>query len=197
VKKNARIELLRGVWLFERCSRAELTNLASATTAISVPAGKVLAREGDVGREFFVIVSGTATATRNRVTIGTLGPGDFFGEMALLDRQPRAATVTTREPTELLVLTTQAFTGMTDTMPSVDRKMLAVLARRLRDMEDRYLPAERYTPTQDRPPTPAKQRDRIAASGVLLADRATHQLNDLGDEPWHFYATDRRQHGAP
>jgi CRP-like cAMP-binding protein len=186
VKKNARIELLRGVWLFERCSRAELTNLASAATAVNVPGGKVLAREGDVGREFFVIVSGTATATRNRVTIGTLGPGDFFGEMALLDRQPRAATVTTCEPTELLVLTTQAFTGMTDTMPSVDRKMLAVLARRLRDMEDRYLPAERYTPTQDRPRAPAKQRDRIAGSGVLLVNRTPRQLQGLVGEPRAF-----------
>jgi CRP-like cAMP-binding protein len=63
--------------------------------------------------------------------------------MALLDHQPRTATVTAREPSEVLVLTTRAFTGVVDTMPSVDRKMLAVLAGRLRDLEDRFLPAER------------------------------------------------------
>jgi len=102
----------------------------------------VLAREGDLGREFFVLVSGKAVVSRNGVEVGVLGPGNFFGEMALLDREPRVATVATTEPTEVLVLTTQAFTSVVDAMPSVDRKMLTVLAGRLRDIEARYLPAD-------------------------------------------------------
>ena len=156
MKKNAQIQLLRGVWLFERCSRAELALVASVATTLDVRAGRVLAREGDLGREFFVIVSGGADVTRNGVIVGMLAPGSFFGEMALLDRQPRAATVTAHEPSEILVLTKGAFTGVIDTMPSVDRKMLAVLAGRLRDLEDRFLPAERYLPASDRQ-VPAEQ----------------------------------------
>ena len=148
---NAQVELLKGVWLFERCSRKELAMIASAATKVDVPAERVLAREGDVGREFFVLVAGKCQVTRNGVPVGILGPGSFFGEMALLDRQPRAATVTACEPSEVLVLTTQAFTGVLDTVPSVDRKMIAVLAARLRDLEDRFLPAERYEPRRDEP----------------------------------------------
>ena len=118
--------------------------VASAATRVAIPAGKVLAREGANGREFFVIVEGKAEVTRNGVAVEVLGPGSFFGEMALLDRQPRAATVTASEPSEILVIEAQAFRSLVETMPSVDRKMLAVLAWRLRELEDRFLPAERY-----------------------------------------------------
>jgi len=142
MKRDAQIDLLGNVWLFERCSRKELGLLVSNTTQLQVQAGRVLAREGDPGREFFVIISGKAVATRNGVEVGVLGPGSFFGEMSLLDKQPRVATVTASEPTEVLVLTAQAFTSVIDTMPSVDRKMLTVLATRLRDVETRYLPVE-------------------------------------------------------
>ena len=147
MKKNAQVELLRGVWLFERCSQKELAIVASVATTLDVPTGKIFAREGDIGREFFVLVSGKAEVTRNGDGVGVLGPGGFFGEMALLDRQPRTATVTAGEPSEVLVLTAQAFAGLVDSMPSVDRKMLAVLAGRLRDLEDRFLPAERHLGT--------------------------------------------------
>ena len=145
---SAQVELLRGVWLFERCSRRELAMIASAATTLDVSEGRVLAREGDVGREFFVLVAGRCKVTRNGVNVGILEAGSFFGEMALLDRQPRAATVTACEPSQVLVLTTQAFTGVVDSVPSVDRKMIAVLAARLRDLEDRFLPAERYQPRE-------------------------------------------------
>src|SRR5258708_20824664 len=91
--KNSQIELLRNVWLFERCTNTELGRVAAGATRIIVPAGKVLAGEGATGREFFVIVEGKAEVTRNGATVDVLGPGSFFGEMALLDRQPRAASV--------------------------------------------------------------------------------------------------------
>jgi CRP-like cAMP-binding protein len=120
-------QLLGNVWLFERCSRSELAVIARSATTVDVPAGKVLAREGDTGREFFVIKSGSVEASRAGRRIGTLGPGNFFGEMALLERQPRAATIAAMEPCSLLVLTGREFTSIVDTMPSVDRKIMAVL----------------------------------------------------------------------
>jgi CRP/FNR family transcriptional regulator, cyclic AMP receptor protein len=142
MKKNARIELLRNVWLFERCSKKELEALATLATPLDLQAGKVLATQGEQGAEFFVIVSGKAEATREDVTIGTMGPGSFFGEMSLLERLPRVATVTTIEPTSVLVLTAKAFDKLVASTPSVDRKMLIVLANRLRDIESRYVPAD-------------------------------------------------------
>jgi len=142
LKKQDGIELLRSVWLFERCSNRELSGLQRIATPLDVPAGRALTNEGDLGREFFVIVSGKAEATRGNISIATLGPGSFFGEMALLDRQPRTATVTTLEPTTVLVITAGAFNSLVESMPSVDRKMLVVLAERLRDVEARFVPVE-------------------------------------------------------
>ena len=142
MRYDARIELLRNVWLFERCTKKELEALAKLATPLDLRAGKVLATQGEQGAEFFVIVSGKAEATREAVTIGTLGPGSFFGEMSLLERLPRVATVTTTEPTTVLVLTAKAFDELVASMPSVDRKMLIVLANRLREVESRYVPAD-------------------------------------------------------
>ena len=78
---------------------------------------------------------------REDIEIGTFGPGSFFGEMSLLEDLPRVATVTTTEPSTVLVVHGRDFNRLVTDMPSVDRKMLIVLARRLRDLEDRYVPA--------------------------------------------------------
>src|SRR5262245_32916279 len=142
LRKQEGIEVLQGVWLFERCSRRELDALQRIATPLDVPPGKVLTTEGEIGREFFVLVSGRAEATRGGVRLATVEPGSFFGEMALLDRRPRSATVTTLEPTTVLVITAGAFNSLVGDMPSVDRKMLLVLAERLRDIEARFVPAE-------------------------------------------------------
>ena len=142
MKRDARIELLRNVWLFERCTTKELAALARLTTPVDLPAGKVLVRQGERGHEFFVITGGSVEATRDDLLIATLGPGSFFGEMSLLERLPRSATVTTTEPTSVLVLTARAFEDLIASMPSVDRKMLVVLAGRLREIEDRYVPVD-------------------------------------------------------
>lgn len=138
--KHQRSGLLRNVWLFEQCTNREIAELDQATTEVEVPEGRILARQGDRGAEFVVIVDGKAEVTRDRTVIAMLGPGDFFGEMSLLDNQPRAATVKTTEPTRLLVMTIVAFKYVLSTMPSVDRKMLTVMAQRLRDIEQRYVP---------------------------------------------------------
>jgi CRP-like cAMP-binding protein len=142
LRKQEGIEVLRAVWLFERCSKRELDALQRIATPLDVPPGKVLTNEGEIGREFFVVVSGKAEATRGGVRLATVEAGSFFGEMALLDRRPRSATVTTLEPTTVLVINAGAFNSLVGDMPSVDRKMLLVLAERLRDVEARFVPAE-------------------------------------------------------
>ena len=149
MKKQEYVDVLSGVWLFSGCTKKELTALAALATQVDVPAGKVLATQGQPGREFFVVVSGKAEATRGNVPIGVLGPGTFFGEMSLLENKPRVATVTTTEPTSVLVLTAQEFDSVVEMMPTVDRKILVVLAERLRDVEERYVPADARLVSKD------------------------------------------------
>ena len=90
MKKNSLVPILQGVWLFERCNRSELALIASVATEIDVPAGKILAREGDVGREFFVLLAGEAQATRQRNT------DREARRRQLLRRDGVAGTATTR-----------------------------------------------------------------------------------------------------
>jgi len=143
--KKRQLDLIRNVWLFERCSQRELSEIQSAVTPLHVPAGRVLAEQGEIGREFIIVVDGKARVTREGTEIAVLGPGSFFGEMSLLDGKPRAASVTTLEPTELLVLTSAEFRSVVNSMPSVDRKIMTVLAERLRDIEAKYVPAHERT----------------------------------------------------
>ena len=149
MKKREFIEMLSGVWLFSLCTKKELDALASLATQVEVPAGKVLATQGQTGNEFFVIVSGKAEARRSNVHIGMLGPGTFFGEMSLLQHKPRVATVTTTEPTTVLVMTAREFDKLVSSMPSVDRKMLTVIADRLRAIEERYVPSDARVISKD------------------------------------------------
>jgi CRP-like cAMP-binding protein len=131
---DKKIEALQGVWLFSTCSKKELRLLAGICDRVDVPAGQRVVKEGDPGREFYVILAGAAEATSGPSVIARLGSGDFFGEMALLDGGPRSATVTTTEETDLLVLTRGSFMALlTEDAPSVAPKMLSVLGARLRD----------------------------------------------------------------
>ena len=139
VTKKRRLELLGSVWLFEQCSNKELGVLESEATEMELTAGKILTKQGEHGRHFVVIVEGEVEVTRDGTQIAMLGPGSFFGEMSLLDGKPRTATATTVTPTYVLMLTTDAFNEVLATMPSVDRKLLSVLASRLREFEERYL----------------------------------------------------------
>ena len=98
-------------------------------------AGSVLTREGDQGREFFVIAEGTATATLRGRRLASLGPGDFFGEMSLLEHAPRAATVIAETDMQVFVLDARGFSHLLERSPAVGARMLAGLARRLRAVE--------------------------------------------------------------
>ena len=146
LRRSDRVELLGKVSLFARCTKKELDRIAGITTPVSVGEGRVLAREGDTGQEFFVIVNGHASATVSGAEVGVLGPGSFFGEMALLDGGPRVATVTATSAMDLLVLTQSEFDSLLETtIPSVARRMLTELGGRLR-MADAELSGRRATP---------------------------------------------------
>ncbi len=102
-----------------------------------MPAGKALVTEGETGHEFFVILSGTAKVTRRGRKIASLAPGDAFGELALLEKAPRNATVVAETDMELVVLGQREFAGIVDEVPGFARKMLAGMAKRLREADAR------------------------------------------------------------
>ena len=131
------LDQLADVPLFSSCSRKELRLLARAADRVQVPAGKVLVEEGRPGHEFFLILAGTATVRRGGTEVATLGPGEHFGELALLDRGPRSATVVADTELELLVLGQREFSAVVDEVPSLAHKLLAKLAQRLRDADAR------------------------------------------------------------
>jgi CRP/FNR family cyclic AMP-dependent transcriptional regulator len=128
---DRKLDLIASVPLFQHCSKHDLQQIASAADEIDLPAGKLLTREGDRGREFFVLVDGTAEVRKDGELIRTLGPGDFLGEIALISREPRTATVTTTSDVQALVITDQAFASLLDHMPSVEKAVLEALADRL------------------------------------------------------------------
>lgn len=129
--KNAKVRLLKGVPLFAGCSKRELEELAVATDELSLGEGGVLAREGQPGREFFVLVDGGVRISRKGRKLGDLGAGDWFGEIALLTGSPRTATVTALTPIRVLVLTDRAFRRVVETMPTIALRVLASVGQRL------------------------------------------------------------------
>ena len=134
-KKAQASEAISNVILFSGCDRKEISQIASLTTELEVPSGKVLAREGEPGREFYVILDGKADVEIGGKQVATLGAGDFFGEMALLDQGPRVATVTAASDMEVAVLDPREFSSLIEEYPGVARKVLKVMASRLREAE--------------------------------------------------------------
>jgi CRP/FNR family cyclic AMP-dependent transcriptional regulator len=131
LRKNAKIELIKGVPLFSSCSKKELEAIAAQADELGVPAGKTLTKEGARGREFMVIVDGSAEVRKKGRRLNLLGSGDFLGEIALISGGPRTATVTTTSETDLLVLTDRAFQQLTKKMPSINASVLKAVSERL------------------------------------------------------------------
>lgn len=125
--------------LFKECTKKELQAVSRLVTPIHVTAGKVLTKEGDAGREFMIIAKGTATVKRNGRKVATLGPGDFFGELALLAGVPRTATVTAETDMVVEALNRAEFATLLDESPSIARKVLSAVARRSYDNEPKSL----------------------------------------------------------
>jgi len=117
--------------LFCRLSKGELVRIAQLADEVDLPAGKRLTKEGSRGREFFVLLEGSADVERNGQRIATMRGGDFFGEIALVTDVPRTATVTTISPVRALVITDRAFRELLRESPAIQGKVLEAIASRL------------------------------------------------------------------
>lgn len=131
LRKNTKLALLKSVPLFSRCSKAELEAIGLIADELDVPEGRDLTVEGEAGREFVILVEGSADVRKKGRRINRLGSGDFFGEIALLTDTPRTATVTTTAPSEILVVDHRAFRRLTESVPSVNAKVVQALAERV------------------------------------------------------------------
>jgi CRP-like cAMP-binding protein len=128
---------LAAVPMFALCSPEELALLERVADEIHVSAGEKIIREGGLGREFFVIESGQAKVIRGGREVATLGPGDYFGELALLDAPLRNAEVVADTNMDLLVIGIREFNSLLDEVPTLARTLLRGMARRLRDADQR------------------------------------------------------------
>jgi CRP/FNR family cyclic AMP-dependent transcriptional regulator len=135
--RDLKFEQLAKVRLFSAFNKKELALIAKASDEVDVPAGKTLVVEGSPGHEFFLILDGEATVRRNGRKVASLASGQYFGELALLDRGPRNATVVAETPMHLLVLGQREFGGILDEVPILAHKLLTIMAGRLREADDR------------------------------------------------------------
>jgi CRP/FNR family cyclic AMP-dependent transcriptional regulator len=133
-----RIDLLRRVPLFSDLERRDLRELANSMKERTFPAGHKLAEEGQGGVGFFVIENGEATVTIGGEEVGRIGPGDYFGEIALIAETPRTATVTADSEIRALGLASWEFRPLVESNASVAWKLLEALAKKLRDAEHRH-----------------------------------------------------------
>jgi CRP-like cAMP-binding protein len=132
LRKNAKLELIRSVPLFSQCKKKDLEAVAQLADIVDVETGRELVKEGDpLAREFMIIVEGAVEVRRGGRRIDTIGPGGFFGEIALISGGPRNATVKSTEPTSLLVVTGPPFRSLLERLPTLQASVLKALAERL------------------------------------------------------------------
>ncbi len=117
--------------LFEHCGGRDIELIGQLADEVDVPAGKVLIRQGATAQEFFAVIQGSMRVDQNGRQIAKLGPGDFFGEIALVDGGPRTATVTAIEPSRLLVVGHREFHSLLEQNPGIQLQALAQRVRRL------------------------------------------------------------------
>jgi CRP-like cAMP-binding protein len=128
---------LQRVSLFSQCSRRDLASVAKLAEILNYDAGATIVAQGDPGNAFYVVLDGLAVVRRNGRRVSELGPGDYFGELALLDPAPRNADVVAREPTTVARLGVGPFCTMLRTAPQINERLLAGLARRVREADRR------------------------------------------------------------
>lgn len=131
-----KLALLERVPLFAGAEREELEEIGRVADEIDVPSDTTLTHEGRHEGYFFVIISGSVRIERGGRIINMIGPGDFLGEIALLDGGPRTATATTESPCRLLTLTNQRFLKLLDTSEPVRTAVLEAVGKRLRALDD-------------------------------------------------------------
>jgi CRP/FNR family cyclic AMP-dependent transcriptional regulator len=135
MEKDQKLRLLGGVPLFANCNKTSLARIARLVDEVQLPAGRVLTQQGRVGDEFFVIVEGKVRVERDSRSIDILGPGDFLGEIALVDHRPRTATAVCETRCRLLVLGHREFHTLLADSPAISNAVLKALAERLRNVE--------------------------------------------------------------
>lgn len=131
--RDHKLSRLESVPLFAGCDRREIRAIGRLGDLTKRDRGTVLMTQGRSGGEAFIIVEGTVTVSRNGDVVATLGPGEVVGEVAVLDRGRRTATVTADTPVELLVFDPRGFASLLREAPVVTQRMLAETARRLRN----------------------------------------------------------------
>ena len=134
--RDERIGRLREVALFHDVPEDGLAAIADAATEVSFDAGRQIVRQGEVGTGFFLVVSGRGRVVRDGATIDVLGPGQFFGELSLLDGQPRIAQVVADGPTECVALASWDFEAILASQPGIALAILREVARRLRAVSE-------------------------------------------------------------
>ena len=132
---SEKLDVLAAVPLFKGLDKRQLGEVARLADEVEVGPGKALVREGQLGREFYMVVNGRVRVEQEGAVIGHLESGEYFGEMALLDGHTRTASVITETDTSLLVIHFTAFDTLLDTVPGLQKAMLRTLARRVRDRE--------------------------------------------------------------
>ena len=138
LSREEKIDMLGSMPLFQGVDAEDLGGIADRTVEVDYAAGGVIVREGEIGMGFFVIVSGSVRVVRDGETVITLGRGEFFGELSVLDRRPRIAQVVAAEPTTCLALASWDLEAVIAEQPRVALAMLRVLAERLRDLSDAH-----------------------------------------------------------
>jgi CRP/FNR family transcriptional regulator, cyclic AMP receptor protein len=136
--KSALINALEAVPLFESCSKRELGRVAKAGRVVEVDDGNLIADQGQMGREAFVILSGQVAIKRGGRKIADMGRGDVVGELSLLDHGPRTASVVATTDCKLFVLEQKEFRKVLDEHPAIAFKLLGTLAQRIRDFDRKY-----------------------------------------------------------
>lgn len=135
---DRKLELLARVPLLSGLDRKDLERVGSIADQVDLAAGRTVARQGEYGSEFYVIVDGAASVERDGQHLTDLGPGAFFGELALLAHIQRTATVTTTAPSSLLVIGAREFRALLDDQPRIVRTLLQVVAERVARTEQAH-----------------------------------------------------------
>lgn len=136
-EENEVVGMLQNVPIFSGMSKKELKAMAKSFVEKTYPVGKVIEAEGDKGVSFYLIIDGSVNVRKGDKSIAKLSKGQFFGELSLLDKQPRSATIETLEPTTCLIMTAWVWSGFLETQPRLAVPVMRELARRLRETDQK------------------------------------------------------------